>query len=257
MLDVGGGPGTYSALLTERFPGLTSDVLELEGVARIAREILRDMGASDRVTMLDGDYHVSDFGSGYDVVLMSGMFHRETADNCRALIKRARRLPRARGLACCKRYFGGRRRRRTGVRDSVWPEYDADCARWWRACRRGCCRSWMTDAGFEKIGRASFSAADATSCCNGDSNHEAKEICSGDILHVGRSQCLFAFSLPAISEEEKTQSPQIEQLDEDRYRIGKILVDKEAQSFTVPGKILVLKEAAGIPGSVDRWHERL
>ena len=52
---------------------------------------------------------------------------------------------------------------------------------------------------------------------------------------------LFAFSLPAISEEEKTP-PQIEQLDDERYRIGKIIVDKEAQSFTVPGKILVLKE---------------
>ena len=90
MLDVGGGPGTYSALLTERFQGLTSDVLELKGVATIAREILHEMDASDRVTMLDGDYHVSDFGSGYDVVLMSGMFHRETADNCRALIERAR-----------------------------------------------------------------------------------------------------------------------------------------------------------------------
>jgi protein-L-isoaspartate O-methyltransferase len=90
MLDVGGGPGTYSALLTERFEGLTADVLELEGVAAVAREILREMNADDRVRMRDGDYHASDFGSGYDVVLMSGMFHRETADNCRRLIDKAR-----------------------------------------------------------------------------------------------------------------------------------------------------------------------
>ena len=39
--------------------------------------------------MLRGDYHSSDFGTGYDVVLMSGMFHRETADNCRRLIGKA------------------------------------------------------------------------------------------------------------------------------------------------------------------------
>jgi predicted O-methyltransferase YrrM len=89
MLDVGGGPGTYAALLTEQFPGLEADVLELEGVAAVARTILQDMGAADRVTMIDGDYHTSDFGSGYDVVLMSGMFHRETADNCRVLIGKA------------------------------------------------------------------------------------------------------------------------------------------------------------------------
>ena len=90
MLDVGGGPGTFSALLTQHYPGLKSEVLELEGVANVAEEILADTGAADRVTMLRGDYHTSDFGSGYDVVLMSGMFHRETAENCRRLIAKAR-----------------------------------------------------------------------------------------------------------------------------------------------------------------------
>jgi hypothetical protein len=40
MLDVGGGPGTYSILFTQRCSGLTSTVLELEGVANVAREII-------------------------------------------------------------------------------------------------------------------------------------------------------------------------------------------------------------------------
>jgi len=53
---------------------------------------------------------------------------------------------------------------------------------------------------------------------------------------------LFTFSPFAVGEEEKHQAPQIEKLDDGRYRINKIIVDKEAQSFTVPGKILVLKE---------------
>jgi len=89
MLDVGGGPGTYSVLLTERFPGLRAEVLELPGVAAVARELVAAAGASDRVTLRDGDYHSSDFGSGKDVVLMSGMFHRETEQACRSLIARA------------------------------------------------------------------------------------------------------------------------------------------------------------------------
>ena len=89
MLDVGGGPGTYSVLLTERFPGLTAEVLELPGVAAVARELVAAAGASDRVVLRDGDYHSSDFGSGKDVVLMSGMFHRETEQTCRSLIARA------------------------------------------------------------------------------------------------------------------------------------------------------------------------
>jgi len=89
MLDVGGGPGTYSVLLTERFPGLKSEVLELPGVAAVARELVAAAGAAERVVLRDGDYHHADFGSGKDVVLMSGMFHRETAGTCQGLIQRA------------------------------------------------------------------------------------------------------------------------------------------------------------------------
>jgi hypothetical protein len=89
MLDVGGGPGTYSVLLTERFPGLKSEVLELPGVAAVARDLVAAAGASDRVTLRDGDYHSAAFGTGKDVVLMSGMFHRETERACRSLIERA------------------------------------------------------------------------------------------------------------------------------------------------------------------------
>lgn len=89
MLDVGGGPGTYSVLLTERYPGLRAEVLELPGVAAVARELVAAAGASERVALRDGDYHHADFGAGKDVVLMSGMFHRESEAACRGLIQRA------------------------------------------------------------------------------------------------------------------------------------------------------------------------
>jgi hypothetical protein len=89
MLDVGGGPATYSVLLTERFPGLRAEVIELPGVAAVARELVTAAGASERVVLRDGDYHSADFGTGKDVVLMSGMFHRETGQACRGLIERA------------------------------------------------------------------------------------------------------------------------------------------------------------------------
>lgn len=88
MLDVGGGPGTYSVMLTGQFAGLKSEVLELPGVAAVARELVAQAGASDRVSLRDGSYHTADFGRGFDVVLMSGMFHRETEAACRGLIAR-------------------------------------------------------------------------------------------------------------------------------------------------------------------------
>lgn len=155
MLDVGGGPGTYSALLTERFPGLRSNVLELAGVARIGREILDEMGASDTVSMIDGDYHSSDYGSGYDVVLMSGMFHRETEANCRVLIGKARDCLDPGGLLVVNDIFAdeggasptfaalfGLNMMLTAPDGGI--HADADVA------------SWMTDAGFVDIDRQNF-----------------------------------------------------------------------------------------------------
>lgn len=98
LLDVGGGPGTYSVMLTGRFEGLRAEVIELPGVAAVARELVAEAGASDRVALRDGDYHHADFGRGHDVVLMSGMFHRESEATCRALIERAVRCLEPGGL---------------------------------------------------------------------------------------------------------------------------------------------------------------
>jgi hypothetical protein len=63
----------------------------LPGVAAVARELVAAAGASERVTLRDGSYHTADFGTGKDVVLMSGMFHRETEQACNSLIERAGR----------------------------------------------------------------------------------------------------------------------------------------------------------------------
>ena len=89
MIDVGGGPGTYSALFAQRNPGLHCTVLDLPGVVRIAEEIIDSMGVSDAVATQAMDYQVDEFPGGNDVVLISGVFHRETEETCRGFIARA------------------------------------------------------------------------------------------------------------------------------------------------------------------------
>ncbi len=90
MLDVGGGPGTYSSLFVQRHSKLRSRVLDLPGVVAIASEIIASLGVSDRVETLPGHYLDSDYPEGNDVVLISGVFHRETEADCRQLIEKAR-----------------------------------------------------------------------------------------------------------------------------------------------------------------------
>ena len=89
LLDVGGGPGTYSCLLAARYPQLRSTVLDVPGITRHADDIIASMGKQQQVTTLPGDYHLTPFPAGNDVVLISGVFHRETAADCRKLIEKA------------------------------------------------------------------------------------------------------------------------------------------------------------------------
>ena len=90
LLDVGGGPGTYSALFTAACPELRATVMDLPEVVALAGDILGAMRAGDRVGTLAGDYRTSPFPARNDVVLMSGIFHRETEATCRELVRRAR-----------------------------------------------------------------------------------------------------------------------------------------------------------------------
>lgn len=89
MLDVGGGPGTYSMRLIAKTPGLRSTVLDLPSVLAVTREIVESEGYADRIDLLPANYLTADFGSGFDAVLLSGMMHRETAANCRLLLRKA------------------------------------------------------------------------------------------------------------------------------------------------------------------------
>jgi 2-polyprenyl-3-methyl-5-hydroxy-6-metoxy-1,4-benzoquinol methylase len=89
LLDVGGGPGTYSIALVQKTPGLRATVLDLPGVLEITKEIVEANGCGDRIDLRPGSYLTTAFGSGYDAVLMSGMMHREHESECRLLLEKA------------------------------------------------------------------------------------------------------------------------------------------------------------------------
>jgi len=155
LLDVGGGPGTFAALLAGRYPQLRADVLELDGVAAVAEKILEETGAAGQVRMIRGDYHKSDFGSGYDVVLMSGMFHRETAGNCRRLITKAYDCLEPGGLLVVNDVFSDS--------DGTTPAFSALFGiTMMLTAPDGCVHAdgdvaaWMRDAGFSQVEQRPF-----------------------------------------------------------------------------------------------------
>jgi ubiquinone/menaquinone biosynthesis C-methylase UbiE len=89
LLDVGGGPGTYSMLIAEKYPAIECTVIDLPGVVKVADELIRERKMESRVRTLAGDYHSTAFPRGIDTVVFFGVLHQESPDAIRELFRKA------------------------------------------------------------------------------------------------------------------------------------------------------------------------
>jgi SAM-dependent methyltransferase len=89
MLDVGGGTGTYARIFCERVADLRAVVLDTPTVAEIGRANFAGNELSDRIEFVGGDYHESDYGRGYDLVLFANVLHQELPGRAAELVARA------------------------------------------------------------------------------------------------------------------------------------------------------------------------
>ena len=88
LLDVGGGSGAYAIAFAEANPSLRAEVFDLASVLPIAQGHIARAGLADRVTTRVGDLRRDDFGSGYDLALLSSICHMLGPDENRDLLRR-------------------------------------------------------------------------------------------------------------------------------------------------------------------------
>ncbi len=89
LLDIGGGPGTYSVLLAKAFPALSCTVMDLPEIVQIAEELIAEEGVDDRVKTRAGDYHTTEFPQGNDVVNIFGVLHQESPNTIQDILNRS------------------------------------------------------------------------------------------------------------------------------------------------------------------------
>jgi len=75
LLDVGGGPGTYSIALCQRFPNLRAVVWDVSQTIAIAQQMIERFHMSDRIAVQEGDWNRDELGEGYDCLLMANIMH--------------------------------------------------------------------------------------------------------------------------------------------------------------------------------------
>jgi len=89
MLDVGGGPGIFTITMCQRNAGLTGVVFDLPQTLRVTRNIIAKYGAAASVETREGSYLADDFGSGFDVVLLSSMISQEGPDVIKSILTKS------------------------------------------------------------------------------------------------------------------------------------------------------------------------
>jgi hypothetical protein len=90
LTDVGGGNGALMAEILAANPGMKGVVADIPGVAREARNMIRDRGLSGRCTIEECDFF-NRIPPGSDAYLMSNILHDWPDDMCMTLLKNSHR----------------------------------------------------------------------------------------------------------------------------------------------------------------------
>lgn len=149
MLDVGGGWGQFAQAMCRVRPGLHATVLDRPQVVERAHAELAGTEFEDRITFLPGDYLTTEYGAGYDLVLLANILHQETADRARELVGRAAAAlaPEGRVTVVDFAIDDERRQHLLGALFAINMRSFGDT--WTESDIRG----WMADAGLDEIER--------------------------------------------------------------------------------------------------------
>ena len=87
MLDLGGGPGTNAIAFSKQ--GIKATIFDLPETIAIARKVARREGVKD-LGFIAGNFQTDSIGTGYDLILISQIFHAFSVEENIALLGKCR-----------------------------------------------------------------------------------------------------------------------------------------------------------------------
>jgi predicted O-methyltransferase YrrM len=78
LLDVGGGPGTYTLAFLRASPLLRATLFDRPAVVEMARDRFAAAGLLQRVTLAAGDFYRDELPGGHDLALLSAIIHQNS-----------------------------------------------------------------------------------------------------------------------------------------------------------------------------------
>ena len=88
VLDIAAGHGMYGVTVAKRNPHAQIVALDWPGVLEVAQENAKKFGVADRYATRPGSAFEAEFGTGYDFVLLTNIFHHFDVAKCEKLMRR-------------------------------------------------------------------------------------------------------------------------------------------------------------------------
>jgi 2-polyprenyl-3-methyl-5-hydroxy-6-metoxy-1,4-benzoquinol methylase len=88
VLDIAAGHGIFGIVIAQKNPQAQIVASDWAGVLKVAAENASQMGVAARHKTVPGDAFSVDWGSGYDVALMTNFLHHFDVETCTTLLKK-------------------------------------------------------------------------------------------------------------------------------------------------------------------------
>jgi 2-polyprenyl-3-methyl-5-hydroxy-6-metoxy-1,4-benzoquinol methylase len=88
VLDIAAGHGMFGITIARRNPNAQIVALDWPAVLEVAQQNAKKFGVAERVGVLPGSAFETDFGDGYDYVLLTNILHHFDASGCERILRR-------------------------------------------------------------------------------------------------------------------------------------------------------------------------
>ncbi len=85
ILDIGGGPGTWTIAFLRALPEARATLFDLPAVVSMAEKNFAEAGLADRVTLVEGDYYTDTLPGGADLAWLGAICHQNSRQENRDL----------------------------------------------------------------------------------------------------------------------------------------------------------------------------
>lgn len=88
VLDIAAGHGLFGIAIARQNPNAEIIALDWPNVLEVAKENAGNAGVADRYSIIEGSAFDVDYGSGYDLVLLTNFLHHFDIETCETLLRK-------------------------------------------------------------------------------------------------------------------------------------------------------------------------